>query len=70
MHVVFIDRDTRTHRYTAILLSPMGSFSLHMIYEERFFYVRRKVDLMKTEKVDACIMHTFGKIELLSIHTA
>ena len=34
------------------------------------FYVRRKVDLMKTANVNAYIMHIFGKIELLSIHTA
>ena len=33
------------------------------------FYVRRKVDLMKTAKVNAYIMHIFGKIELLSTHT-
>ena len=33
-----------------------------------FFYVRRKVDLMKTAKVNAYIMHIFGKIELLSTH--
>ena len=32
------------------------------------FYVRRKVDLMKTAKINAYIMHIFGKIELLSIH--
>ena len=32
------------------------------------FYVRRDVDLMKTAKVNAYIMHIFGKIELLSIH--
>ena len=32
------------------------------------FYVRREVDLMKTVKVNAYIMHIFGKIELLSIH--
>ena len=31
------------------------------------FYVRREVDLMKTAKVNAYIMHIFGKIELLSI---
>ena len=37
-------------------------------YEGRFFYVRRKLDLMKTAKVNANIMHIFGKIELLSIH--
>ena len=32
------------------------------------FYVRREVDFMKTAKVNAYIMHIFGKIELLSIH--
>ena len=32
------------------------------------FYVRREVDLMKTAKVNAYIMHIFGKIEVLSIH--
>ena len=32
------------------------------------FYVRRKVDLMKMAKVNAYIVHIFGKIELLSIH--
>ena len=32
------------------------------------FYVRREVDLMKTTKVNAYIMHIFGKIELLSIY--
>ena len=35
-----------------------------------FFYVRRKVDLMKTAKVNAYIMHIFGKMELLSIHAS
>ena len=34
------------------------------------FYVRIEVDLMKTTKVNAYIMHIFGKIELLSIHAA
>ena len=33
-----------------------------------FFYVRREVDLMKTAKVNAYIMHIFGKIGLLSIY--
>ena len=32
------------------------------------FYVRREVDLMRTAKVNAFIMHIFGNIELLSIH--
>ena len=31
------------------------------------FNVRGKVELMKTAKVNAYIMHIFGKIELLSI---
>ena len=34
------------------------------------FYVRREVDLTKTAKVNAYIMHNFGKIEHLSIHAA
>ena len=38
-----------------------------LTYEGRFL-CRREVDLMKTEKVNAYIMHIFGKIELLSIH--
>ena len=37
-------------------------------YTRDVFYVRRKVDLMKTAKVNAYIMHIFGKIEILSIH--
>ena len=32
------------------------------------FYVLREVDLKKTWKENAYIMHIFGKIELLSIH--
>ena len=32
------------------------------------FYVRREVNLKKTAKVNAYIMHIFGKIELLSVH--
>ena len=31
------------------------------------FYIRRVVELMETAKVNAYIMHIFGKIELLSI---
>ena len=42
---------------------------LHFGYNTRdVFYVRRRVDLKKTAKVNAYIMHIFGKIELLSIH--
>ena len=39
-----------------------------LAYTRDVFYVRREVDLMKTAKVNAYIMHIFGKIELLSIH--
>ena len=39
-----------------------------LVIYEGHFYVRRKVDLMKTAEVNAYIMHIFGKIELLSIH--
>ena len=38
------------------------------LYTRDVFYVRREVHLMKTAKVNAYIMHIFGKIELLSIH--
>ena len=40
----------------------------YLFYTRDVFYVCRKVDLMKTAKVNAYIMHIFGKIELLSIH--
>ena len=39
-----------------------------IIYTRDVFYVRREVDLKKTAKVNAYIMHIFGKIEPLSIH--
>ena len=40
------------------------------MYEGRFSYVRRVVDLMQIAIVNAYIMYIFGKIELLSIHAA
>ena len=43
-------------------------FLISYYYTRDVFYVRREVDLMKTAKVNAYIMHIFGKIELLSIH--
>ena len=49
-------------KFLQLLLGPK-----HMITRD-VFYVRREVDLMKTAKVNAYIMHIFGKIELLSIH--
>ena len=44
--------------------------SVHMHYSltRDVFYVRREVDLKKTAKVNAYIMHIFGKIELYSIY--
>ena len=50
-----------TRNSTSLALSRLAS-------TRNFFYVRSKVDLMKTAKVNAYIMHIFGKIELLSIH--
>ena len=43
-------------------------FTRDIVSTRGVFYVRRKVDLMNTAKVNAYIMHIFGKIELLSIH--
>ena len=45
-----------------------STFVRMLSYTRDVFYVRREVDLMKTAKVNAYIMHIFGKIELLSIH--
>ena len=43
----------------------MDGFSYPTLTRTRdVFYVRRKVDLMKTAKVNAYIMHIFRKIEL------
>ena len=42
--------------------------TMKLRYTRDVFYFRREVDLMKTAKVNAYIMHIFGKIELFSIH--
>ena len=41
---------------------------VRIVYYEGLFYVRREVDLMTTAKLNAYIVHIFGKIELLSIY--
>ena len=56
------------YRYNSNNDHPVKTLLIFSGYEGRFFYVRREVDLMKTAKVNAYIMHIFGKIELLSIH--
>ena len=48
----------------------MHLFSCSPFNTRDVFYVRREVDLMKTSKVNAYIMHIFGKIELLSIYAS
>ena len=51
--------------------APILKVCMHQTFKVirgAFYYVRRKVDLMKTAKVNAYIVHIFGKIELLSIH--
>ena len=44
--------------------NPLFFFVLNKAHTRDVFYVRREVDLMKTAKVNAYIMHIFGKIEL------
>ena len=46
-------------------LSRLDMLALMWLIRGTFFYVRREVDLMKT---NAYTMYIFGKIELLSIH--
>ena len=53
--------------YLSFNIGQFWKLSLEKV-QGTFFYIRRKVDLMKTAKVNAYIMHIFGKIELLSIH--
>ena len=53
--------------FCKLSLEPNNGFG-QFIYTRDVFYVRREVDLVKTAKVNAYIMHIFGKIELLSIH--
>ena len=57
-----IKNDPRTSVYW-----PPYILSIEGVYTRDDFYVRREVDLMKTAKVNAYIMHIFGMIELLSI---
>ena len=47
---------------------PFEMYAEHKQYEGAF-YVRKAVDLLKTAKVNTFIVHIFGKIEFLSIHT-
>ena len=53
----------------ACLIGYLKKIKIQLLYTRVIFYVRREVDLMTTAKVNAYIMHIFGKIELLSIHT-
>ena len=53
--------------YVLIYLQNKCSLTVSFVNTRDVFYVRREVDLMKTAKVNAYIMHIFGKIELLSI---
>ena len=55
-------------KYESSGIAPLTSTNLTSMGARDVFYVRREVDLMKTAKVNAYIMHIFGKIELLSLH--
>ena len=59
---------TRLDMYTPFHIFAMLLWAPLMKVTRDVFYVRRKVDLMKTAKANAYILHIFGKIELLSIH--
>ena len=54
--------------HVLILAAPLNPHKHNALFTRDVLYVRREVDLMKTAKVNAYIMHIFGKIELLSIH--
>ena len=49
--------------FTALSYTKMTNRLYFSVYTRDVFYVRREVDLMKTAKVNAYIMHIFGKIE-------
>ena len=71
--IICIQNNRCCLREKEIEINPMGkllnSFCiLILIHTRDVFYVRREVDIMKTAKVNAYIMHIFGKIELLSIY--
>ena len=65
--ILFV-RSTLRHSLDKIKEKKRCLKDLYLDLRGTFFYVRRKVDLMKTAKVNAYIMHIFRKIELLSIH--
>ena len=46
-----------------ILEDIFSSHAVLSVHMRDVFYVRREVDLKKTVKVNAYIMHIFGKIE-------
>ena len=58
------------HNNTGLALTNFTSRPnlIHNAFTRDVFYVRREVDVMKTAKANAYIIHIFGKIELLSIH--
>ena len=56
------------HCKTVTVLPKNAFIMFRQCFTKVIFYVRRMIDLMKTAKVNAYIMHIFGKIELLSIH--
>ena len=56
------------HRTKQLNHFTVSYCSIRLYHTRDVFYVRREVDLKKTVKVNAYIMHIFGKIEPLSIH--
>ena len=55
---------------TITFMNEKSLFPDNLMDTGDIFYVRREVDLMETAKVNAYIMHIYGKTELLSVHAS
>ena len=67
MHVFFLIKASGRNIELIVKLSYVY-FTMFILLTRGVFYVRREIDLMKTAKVNAYIMHIFGQTELLSKH--
>ena len=68
LHHIIMIRLIKHYRTSALNFAMFKTHKNSIWNTRDVFYVRREVDLMKTAKLNAYIMHIFGKIELLSIY--
>ena len=54
--------------HVCLIVIEIFVFIFIQAYTRDVFNVQSEVDLMETAKVNAYIMHIFGKIELLIVH--